>query len=180
MLTTLVTWIWALIGSRPKVKSAPGRKSVAYSGFVIPSTGKLWVNKPGWFTYETVIASIRDFLANNPLEDGVKYYMVMDNAPWHRKAKRLIKENLDGIYQDIVDKVVFVYLPPYSPDLNPIEQVWRIVRREVTHNRYFATLEDLTQRLDNYFALYVKPNQKFSSLCSFNFHKRKSQTNSVA
>ena len=62
------------------MKSAPGRKSVAYSGFVIPSTGKLWVNKPGWFTYETVIASIRDFLANNPLEDGVKYYMVMDNA----------------------------------------------------------------------------------------------------
>ena len=122
-LTALVTWIWALIGSRPKVKSAPGRKSVAYSGFVIPSTGKLWVNKPGWFTYETVIASIRDFLANNPLEEGGKYYMVMDNAPWHRKAKRLIKENLNGIYQDIVDKVVFVYLPPYSPDLNPIEQV---------------------------------------------------------
>ena len=75
-----MTWIWTLIGSRPKVKSAPGQKNVAYSGFVIPSTGKLWVNKPGRFTYETVIASIRDFLANNPLEDGVKYYMVMDNA----------------------------------------------------------------------------------------------------
>ena len=171
MLTTLVMWIWALIGSRPKVKSAPGRKNVAYSGFVVPSTGKLWVNKPGWFTYETVIASIRDFLANN---------MVMDNAPWHRKAKRLIKENLNGIYQDIVDKVVFVYLPPYSPDLNPIEQVWRVARREVTHNRYFPTLEDLTKRLDDYFALYAKPNQKFSSLCSFNFHKRKSQTDSSA
>ena len=180
MLATLVTWIWALIGSRPKVKSAPGRQSVAYSGFVIPSAGKLWVNKPGWFTYETVIASIRDFLANNPLPDGVKYYMVMDNAPWHRKAKRLIKENLNGIYQDIVDKVAFVYLPPYSPDLNPIEQVWRIVRREVTHNRYFPTLEDLTKRLEDYFALYAKPNRKFSSLCSFNFHKRKSQTDSAA
>lgn len=169
-----------MIGSRPKVKSAPGKQSVAYSGFVVPSSGKLWVNKPGWFTYETVIASIRDFLANNPLEEGMKYYMVMDNAPWHRKAKRLIKENLNGAYQDIVDKVVFVYLPPYSPDLNPIEQVWRIVRREVTHNRYFATLEDLTKRLDGYFAAYAKPNQKFRSLCTFKVKKSASRTDSAA
>ena len=105
LLTALVTFLWALIGSRPKVKSAPGRKSIAYSGFVIPSTGVLWVNKPGWFTYETVIESIRGFLKANPIDGDRKYYMVMDNAPWHRKAKRLIIENAGGIYQDIVDKV---------------------------------------------------------------------------
>lgn len=169
LLTALVTFIWALIGSRPKVKSAPGRKSIAYSGFVIPSTGVLWVNKPSLFNYQTVIESIRDFLEHNPLAEGMKYYMVMDNAPWHKKAKRLIKENAGGMYQDIVDKVVFVYMPPYSPDLNPIEQVWRIVRREVTHNRYFATIENMTSKLDAYFAQYMKPNKKFASLCSFNY-----------
>ena len=92
MLATLVTWIWALIGSCPKIKSAPGRESVAYSGFIIPSTGKLWVNKPGWFTYETVISSIRDFLANNPLPEGVKYYMVMDNAPGIEKLSGSLRK----------------------------------------------------------------------------------------
>ena len=102
----------------------------------------------------------------------MKYYMVMDNAPWHRKAKRLIKENAGGIYQDIVDKVVFVYLPPYSPDLNPIEQVWRVVRREVTHNRYFATIESMIEKLDEYFSKYTKPNEKFASLCSFNYENQ--------
>ena len=142
MPTTLATRIWALIGSRPKVKSAPGRQSVASGGFVIPSAGKLRVSKPGRFAYETVVASIRDFPANNPLPDGVKYCTVMDNAPRHRKAKRPIQENLNGIYQDIVDKVAFVYLPPYSPDLNPIEQVRRVVRREATHNRCFPAPED--------------------------------------
>ena len=180
MLTSLITFIWALIGSRPKVKSAPGRKSIAYSGFVIPSTGTLWVNTPGWFTYKTVIESIRGFLKNNPLEDGKKYYIVMDNAPWHRKAKRLIKENAGGIYQDIVDKVVFVYLPPYSPDLNPIEQVWRIVRKEVTHNRYFATIEAMTEKLDEYFSKYSKPNDKFASLCSFKYKAVASQNAKAA
>lgn len=180
LLTALVSFVWALIGSRPKVKSAPGKKSIAYSGFVIPSTGAIWVNKPGWFTYETVIESIRDFLKNNPLADGMKYYMVMDNAPWHRKAKRLIKENTGGIYQDIVDKVVFVYLPPYSPDLNPIEQVWRVVRREVTHNRYFATLESMMEKLDDFFSKYTKPNEKFASLCSFRYKNTNAQCDDVA
>ena len=106
--------------------------------------------------------------------------MVMDNAPWHRKAKRLIKENAGGIYQDIVDKVVFVYLPPYSPDLNPIEQVWRVVRREVTHNRYFATLEAMTEKLDEYFARYSHPNDKFRSLCSFKFKNTEDQMDNAA
>ena len=180
MLTALVTFLWALIGSRPKVKSAPGRKSIAYSGFVIPSTGVLWVNKPGWFTYETVIESIRGFLKANPIDGDRKYYMVMDNAPWHRKAKRLIIENAGGIYQDIVDKVVFVYLPPRSPDLNPIEQVWRVVRREVTHNRYFETIDVMTSKLDNYFSSYSKPNDKFSTLCSFKHRSTMPQSDAAA
>ncbi|HOB44150.1 MAG TPA: transposase, partial [Bacillota bacterium] len=34
-------------------------------------------------------------------------------------------------------------LPPYSPELNPIERVWRITRRQVTHNRYFASVVEL-------------------------------------
>jgi hypothetical protein len=38
------------------VKSAPARKNVAYSGYVIPKTGELIMTKPEWFNYETVIA----------------------------------------------------------------------------------------------------------------------------
>ena len=49
-----------------------------------------------------------------PCPDGKKYCIILDNAPWH------------------------------SPDLNSIEQVWRITRREKTHNRYFSSLEKLT------------------------------------
>ena len=74
------------------------------------------------------------FLKAYPLPENHKYYLIMDNAPWHKKAKRLIKENSNQDFSDIVNKIVFVYLPPYSPDLNPIEQVWRITRRDATHN----------------------------------------------
>ena len=42
------------------------------------------------YNYETVIESFRSFLTVVPAEDGKMYCMVLDNAPWHKKAIRLI------------------------------------------------------------------------------------------
>lgn len=123
------------------MKSYPGRKSVAYSGFVAYGSGELFVAKPSWFSYETTIASIREFLAAIKLKQGEKIILVMDNAPWHKKAKRLIESEKE--YADIRKAITIVSLPPYSPDLNPIEQVWRVTRREKTHNRFWKNLEAL-------------------------------------
>ena len=145
---TSITSMWVVKGSEPKVMSKPGKQNVAYSGYLIPETGELIVTKPGWFNYETVIESLRDFLRVMPLEDGMKFCMVLDNAPWHQKAIRLIWKEEHPEYQDIRDKMTYISLPPYSPDLNPIEQVWRITRREMTHNRYYASKAELEETLD--------------------------------
>ena len=164
-ITTSVTRKWVPKGSAPKVASPPGRKSVAYSGYVVPATGGLVVTKPGRFTRETVIASIREMLSA-PGGDGA-ICLVMDNAPWHAKAARVVRESEECA--DIRARVEIVNLPPYSPDLNPIEQVWRVTRREVTHNRYFPDEAALAGSLDSYFAQFRNPNQKLSSLCSFKY-----------
>lgn len=161
--------MWAPKGSKPKVKSYAKKDKISYSGFVIPATGKLYTCKPQWFNYETTIEALRSFLKECPAPEGCKYYLVMDNATWHKKAKRLIKENVNGEYSDIKDQVVFVYLPPYSPDLNPIEQVWRITRREAKHNRFFSSANELEVALDDYYSFYSEPNEYLKSLCSFDF-----------
>lgn len=70
-------------------------------------------------------------------------------------------------YQDIREKMTLIFLPPYSPDLNPIEQVWRITRREITHNTYFANAKVLEDTLDSYFAPLRNPNEKLSALWPF-------------
>lgn len=160
-----ITRQWFPKGSCPKVRSYPGRKSVAYSGFVVPETGELFMAKPDWFNYETTIDSIRQFISSFDLKPGKQLYLVMDNAPWHKKAKRLIET--EGEYADIRSAVTIISLPPYSPDLNPIEQVWRVTRREKTHNRYWPSLGALVDVLDDWFSLFVAPNKKLASLCSF-------------
>lgn len=162
-----ITRKWCKKGSQPKVRSYPGRKSVAYSGFVVSNDGTLFVSKPDWFNYETTIASVRDFISNYKLKEGQKLYIIMDNAPWHKKALRLIQDEANTEYNDIREKATFVSLPPYSPDYNPIEQVWRITRREKTHNKYWPSLPVLIETLDGWFKGFAKPNDKLRTLCSF-------------
>ena len=166
-IQTTITTGWFKKGSKPRIKSYPGRLKVSYSGFVIPQTGELFTSKPDKFNYETTIASIREFLASHPISEGKKYAIVMDNAPWHKKAIRLIATERQEEYADIYDKVEFVKLPPYSPDFNPIEQVWRITRRENTHNVFFPDLSTLQAAVDSAFEFWNKPNTQLASLCSF-------------
>lgn len=91
----------------------------------------------------------------------------MDNAPWHKKVNRLIFTESHPEYADIREQVEFVKLPPYSPDLNPIEQVWRITRKENTHNVFFSALSKLKETVDSAFEAWFQPNQQLRSLCSF-------------
>lgn len=166
-IQTTITSGWYKKGSNPKVKSFPGRFKTSYSGFVIPETGKLFTTKPTTFNYETTISSIREFLASNPIQEGKKYVIVMDNAPWHKKAIRLIADEKREEYSDVNEKVEFLLLPPYSPDFNPIEQVWRITRREYTHNKFFPDLKTLESTVDSAFEVWAEPNTQLASLCSF-------------
>jgi transposase len=82
----------------------------------------------------------RDNFVKKFLEPVVRYYrargqkvhMILDNAGYHTKARTWAEKRSDDIELH--------FLPPYSPDLNPQEQVWRKAKASATHNRYFATL----------------------------------------
>ena len=83
-----------------------------------------------------------------------------------REIRLIWTEQLEE-YADIQEKMDYLSLPPYSPDLNPIEQVWRKTRREKTHNRFFSAISKLINVLDDYFAQFFMPNDQLKSLCSF-------------
>ena len=166
---TTVTRMWCPKGFIPTVASAPGKTSIAYSGFVVlgKGNGQLFIDKPKWFNFETTIQSIIAFMDKYPIHNYYKLYMILDNAPWHKKAKRIINE--DPKYQFIKDNVHFLEIPPYSPDLNPIEQVWRFTRRNCTHNVYFPKIELIESELDSFWSQFALSNETLSGLCTFNF-----------
>ena len=61
---------------------------------------------------------------------------MIDNAPWHRGTPidEAMREN---------PHLEFKRLPSYSPQLNPIERFWKVLRRRATHNRLFDAISDL-------------------------------------
>jgi hypothetical protein len=73
---------------------------------------------------------------------------LVDNAPTHQVGKTgIVRRGLDAL----AGRVVLVFQPAYSPDLQPTEQVWRQWRPNVTHNHQRDTLDALQQDSDGWF-----------------------------
>jgi transposase len=81
-----------------------------------------------------------------------KIFLILDNAKWHHA------KDLKEFFEANRDRLILIFLPAYSPELNPIERVWRITRRKVTHNRYFLSIEDLRLALVSRFMKWQIPN----------------------
>ena len=62
--------------------------------------------------------------------------LVCDNAPWHN-AKALV----------IPSNIRLLFLPPATPEMNPIEQIWSEIRKRGFRNEIFQTLDDVIHRL---------------------------------
>ncbi|MDE6016821.1 MAG: transposase [Acetatifactor sp.] len=73
---------------------------------------------------------MREFIKTRPCLNGKKYCIILGNASWHKKAIHLTWIEALNEYFDIRENMEYISLPPYSPDLNSIEQFRRIMRRE--------------------------------------------------
>ena len=81
--------------------------------------------------------------------------MVLDNGRFH-KAKRLI----------IPENIVLVFLPPYSPELNPAEKMWAKYKREFS-NKFYNSLEDVEDFITNVVKNTTK--KEVMSICGYSY-----------
>jgi transposase len=139
---------------------APTRKSVSYFGAVRLRDGRLVTAKPaGRFDAKTVWRFLRQ-LRRASRRRGRRVVIITDNAKYHHA-------NLHRAWRQAQcpDFALF-FLPPYSPQLNPIERGWKLLRRLWLHHRYFPTLAALVQIVDAQFAVWARPNPMLHRLCS--------------
>jgi len=90
---------------------------------------------------------------------GKKMGVILDNARYHHAAALA-----DWLHEHLA-VLELLFLPPYSPELNPIERVWKLMRRVCTHNEYFPELELLQNALKRQFTEWWKPNEDLRRLC---------------
>jgi transposase len=71
---------------------------------------------------------------------------------------------IDAIVRGAAGRLVLLYLPTYSPWLNPIEMLWRHWRREVTHCELFESVKKLIEATNSFFTRYNQTPVKVLSI----------------
>jgi putative transposase len=79
---------------------------------------------------------------------GQTVYVAWDNCNTHED------DEVEAVVRSAAGRLVLLYLPTYSPWLNPIEMLWRHFRREVTHCELFQTVKLLLQASQRFFDRY--------------------------
>lgn len=75
-------------------------------------------------------------------------FVAWDNCNTHQAGE------VEAVVRGAVGRLILLYLPTYSPWLNPLEMHWRHFRREVTHCELFASMNTLIQATNDFFARY--------------------------
>ncbi len=141
-----LSYTWARKGQQPVVKTSGRRKAYKVMGFIEYFSGAFYYQAhTGKFTSESYQAFIRQVLAQTtqPL------FIIQDGAKYH--TSKAMRE----FFAAHSDRITVYQLPRYSPKFNPIEFLWRNVKKQATHLRYFPTFEALTTKVDSklrYFA----------------------------
>jgi len=141
----------------PILQHAPTRKSVACFGAVSLSSGQFVRMMCTVFNAETFQSFLRRLLRHHRC--GRRMVIVLDNARYHHAVL------LAPFLRRYARRLRLLFLPPYSPQLAPIERVCKLARRLATHNRYFATLPEVLAAVDVCFDRWLQPNRVLRRLC---------------
>ena len=126
-------YCWCEKGIRPSVPCHHIREYRYAYGAVEPATGdSFFLVLP--YCNSDWMSVFLDELSKQFPDDLI--LLCCDGAAWH-KAKKL----------QIPDNIELFYIPPYTPEMNPIEQIWKELRKLGFRNEVFATLEKVVDRL---------------------------------
>jgi transposase len=146
--------VWAPIGQRP-VALVQHRFAWRYVvGFVHPASGRTVFHLATSVSiplFETELAAFARAAGASPRKQIV---LVMDRAGWHTSARLRVPEH-----------VHLLFLPPYSPELQPAEHLWPLTN-SVLMNQHFATIDELEEvQLTRCAALQRQPALIRSTTC---------------
>ena len=85
--------------------------------------------------------------------------LIWDQAGWHKSKSLKVPENIS-----------LKSLPPYSPELNPVEKLWQWLKKHVCRNCLFTFMDDLMDRLTESLATFTPTRLMELCLCSYLLH----------
>lgn len=148
-----LTRVWAPRGSRPTAPKQGGYANLHVLTAVCPATGRAEGLVSQHLNARVVQSFLDQFAATVPA--GVHAVLVWDGAGYHSACKALRAP----------PNVTLVTLPPYAPELNPVERLWRYLREHHWSNRTYADIGALeAAAVDGWRAVCLTPD-KVRTIC---------------
>lgn len=141
---------WVKRGEHRRVPYAGTHIRETIIGGVCPETGEFQAIQVPYCNKE-IFQIFLDHLAKNVDRD--KVLLISDNASWH-KAKSLNWHRMR-----------YEFLPPYSPDFNPIERLWLILKARYFTDWIALSPDELTDRITFALRQLLKNNSEVASIC---------------
>lgn len=132
--------MWFLRGKKPVAKFFWSNKKINVFGALMQN-GKLFCEQFDAQNSLTYKAFLSDFI--DSIDMNKKYIFILDNASYH-------KTNVIKNYLAKFNNIKVEFLPPYSPELNPIESCWKKTRYDITNSNFFPNLEKMLRKLEQY------------------------------
>ncbi len=92
-------------------------------------------------------------------------HLFVDNARYYRSKE--VQKYLEN------SRIKMHFLPPYSPNLNPIERLWKFLKKQVIKSNYTPDPNVFRQRIDDFFHEIHNYKEQLQSLINTNFQKLK-------
>lgn len=144
---------WHKKGSRPKISKQCLRVRTNLCAMVKPETGEFFSLELPYMDQDIFQCFLDE--ANKMLASSKKQQvLVLDNASWH-KAKSLRW-----------GKIQPFFLPPHSPDLNPIERAWLVIKNRFFNGFLARDIEALSRRVELAVRHFLQSKDEISSVCA--------------
>lgn len=146
---------WAPQGTRPKVAKQQIRESFYVYSAVAPKTGEIFSLILPFCNTEMMNCFILN-LSEQYKENEI--IMQVDGASWHKSKTLEIPKNIHFIFQ-----------PPYSPEVNPVEHIWDELREKNLHNKIFNSIDETIEQVCKGLVNLVERPEHVKSMTFFNY-----------
>lgn len=156
---TIANYGWIKKGKTKHLKTNNGRQRTNINGALNLATKQVLYVEDERINAQTMIALLKQILKSQ--KEG-KIHIILDNAKYYHA--KLVKDFL-------VDnpRIIFHFLPPYSPNLNIIERLWHILKKEVVYNKFYQLFSDFKNAVNNFFKNEIWMDKEFENVLTDNF-----------
>jgi len=150
---------WIKRGEEREVPTNTGRQRVNINGAVDLERFEPVVRFDDTINADSTIALFEQLEQCNLAAAWI--YVICDNARYYRSRA----------VQDYVktSRIKLVFLPPYAPNLNLIERLWKFFKKKTLYNRYFGSFAEFKAACEDFFANPVRYHRELRSLLTENF-----------